>query len=78
MGRHPLRIVYETSPEKLEGLKKWVMAFATATRIREVRGRMYLEVDINEDIFQVGPIREPEMPSGKAHTSQATAAEGFV
>lgn len=51
MDEHRIRILYETSPEKLERLRERVSSFATATRIRKVWGRMFLEAEIIEDIL---------------------------
>ena len=54
MDTHPVRILFETSPERLEALTKRVMAFAVYSRLHRSGGRMYLEVAVRDDIFGSG------------------------
>ena len=64
MSEHLIRILYETSPEKIERLSKRLMPVAESMEKKESGDKLYLEVVVRDDFFDVCLRKKKErMPS---------------
>ena len=72
MNRNPIKILYAASPETVDILSTKLRPAAAAMTLRLAGSRMYLEVTVDDRIFEPGILRDDRRE--QADTEAASAS----
>ena len=72
MNRNPIKILYAVSPETVDILSARLRPVAAAMKLRLAGSRMYLEVTVDDRIFEPGILRDDRRE--QADTEAASAS----
>ena len=72
MNRNPIKILYAVSPETVDILSARLRPVAAAMKLRMAGSRMYLEVTVDDRIFEPGILRDDRRE--QADTEAASAS----
>ena len=72
MNRNPIKILYAVSPETVDILSARLRPVAAAMKLRMAGSRMYLEVTVDDRIFDSGILRDDRRE--QADTEAASAS----
>ena len=69
MNRNPINILYAVSPETVDILSARLRPVAAAMKLRMAGSRMYLEVTVDDRIFDSGILRDDRRKQADAESA---------
>lgn len=69
MNRNPIKILYAVSPETVDILSARLRPVAAAMKLRMAGSRMYLEVTVDDRIFDSGILRDDRRKQADAESA---------
>ena len=72
MNRNPINILYAVSPETVDILSARLRPVAAAMKLRLAGSRMYLEVTVDDRIFEPGILRDDRREPADTEAASAS------
>ena len=72
MNRNPIKILYAVSPETVDILSARLRPVAAAMKLRMAGSRMYLEVTVDDRIFDSGILRDDRREPADTEAASAS------